>query len=992
VLGLRPGDDPANVSPGVGGTRLRSAAYPVLLALIRLRAAPGRSLLVALGIATGAAMLALALGGSVAVRDRAVAEELARIGPSDSSLQVVWSGVPAQAAVSVGTLDADARSALTSIVPGKPFGVSLFRQARFGGAFINLGGVDGLGRWVRLSSGRLPQKCTPQLCELVLVQGAGAVPHLPFLRVVGRGRLARGAPLRAFFGAPGANRPPLLLAEGALAVGRLPLPDADLIARTYGWVLPVASGSVHDWEIPSLAHRVDVAGVRLGSVDPVFSVAAPLDALASVHAKARVAGQRLLLVGGDVAVLLLAFAVFAAARLRRDVGDARRRLTWRGARWSQLATFTAVESAVVAVTAVCVGWAAGAGFAALLARSLDAQAGPVLAHSVVSGRGAVLAVGLAVGAASVVVASLRAEIASFGTRTLTTADLAAIGAVGAVLLAVARGDASADAVGDGTGAFLLLLPALVVFAASVAIARLLAPGFRALGRAGGPLPMRLAAVSLARRGGTALVASAFLVVSVGIALFAVSYRATLERGQRDQAAFAVPADYVLSEDLERLVTVQQVPPRLLANLGGAVGVARASGDLRGRGVTLLGLPERSLGEVRGWRNRPTADALRSLGPTEYLRGFDLRSGRFELPVTVQGGPVTIALNVLKPRGDFAVVPLGTAAAGTRVLRARVPEGGRVVALRLSLPAIAAFLAGHRESGTTLSVSNASRGVLKLDPPFASWIGTGGIRVTDGEIHYLVNRAAVSLLRPRQPTDGVPVPVLATPSLAALGDVLSLTVNDAPLTVQVVGVTRYVPSISGDAIVADRDRVVTAVNTARPGALVPNEVWVFRASSQAAALLQRDPLDRLAVTSHMERLHELRADPLARGTLVLLSVTALVALALALVGLLLTVVTDRRDESGELFDLRAQGATAGELRRYLRLRASLVAIAGIAGGLATGAILVTLVSDVVSVTAGATTPLPPLVVSLDWPLLLLGGCAFAVAAAVFVSWATTRRLA
>jgi ABC-type antimicrobial peptide transport system permease subunit len=126
--------------------------------------------------------------------------------------------------------------------------------------------------------------------------------------------------------------------------------------------------------------------------------------------------------------------------------------------------------------------------------------------------------------------------------------------------------------------------------------------------------------------------------------------------------------------------------------------------------------------------------------------------------------------------------------------------------------------------------------------------------------------------------------------------------------------------------------------------------------------------------------------------VLLSVTALVALALALVGLLLTVVTDRRDESGELFDLRAQGATAGELRRYLRVRASLVAIAGIAGGHATGAILVTLVSSVVSVTAGATTPLPPLVVSLDWPLLVFGGCAFAVAAAVFVSGATTRRVA
>src|SRR6266545_5207576 len=276
----------------VDGTRLRSAAYPVRLALVRLRAAPGRAALVALGIAAGAAMLGLAVGGSAAVRDRAVGEELARIGPSDASLQVVWSGVPAQASVSVAALDADARTALRSVVPGpgRPFGVSLFRQASFGGAFVNLGGVDGLARWVRLRSGRLPKVCGPRLCELVLVDGSGALPRLPFLRVVGRATFARDAPLRAYFGAGGERRPPLLLAEGALAVGALPLPDAELIPRTYGWVLPVAPESLHDWEIPALAHRVEAADVRLGAVDPVFSFAAPLDALESVHAKARVAG------------------------------------------------------------------------------------------------------------------------------------------------------------------------------------------------------------------------------------------------------------------------------------------------------------------------------------------------------------------------------------------------------------------------------------------------------------------------------------------------------------------------------------------------------------------------------------------------------------------------------------------------------------------------------------------------------------------------------
>jgi hypothetical protein len=233
-------------------------------------------------------------------------------------------------------------------------------------------------------------------------------------------------------------------------------------------------------------------------------------------------------------------------------------------------------------------------------------------------------------------------------------------------------------------------------------------------------------------------------------------------------------------------------------------------------------------------------------------------------------------------------------------------------------------------------------------------------------------------------------VLATPAVAALGDVFSLTVNGAPLTVQVVGTVPLVPSVAGDAIVADRDRVATALNAARPGALVPSEVWVLHANADAAALLQQDPFRQLAVTSHAARLHELRADPLARGTLAILSATALAAVVLALVGLLLTVVTDLRDESGELFDLQAQGMTIRELRRYLRVRAALVGLAGVAGGVATGAILVALVSSVVAVTAGATTPLPPLVVSFDWPLLVVGLIVFAVAAAALINGATARR--
>ena len=153
--------------------------------------------------------------------------------------------------------------------------------------------------------------------------------------------------------------------------------------------------------------------------------------------------------------------------------------------------------------------------------------------------------------------------------------------------------------GDGDGDLTLLLPALVTFAAAVLVARLLRPSLRGVERLarGRSLGLRLASLSLARNPGYAVVATAFLVVSFGLALFAESYRATLVRGERDQAAHRVPLDYVVREDLRRLIPVQDAAS--LERFGELPGVEVAPvlrltggvGRLEGEsGITLLGLP------------------------------------------------------------------------------------------------------------------------------------------------------------------------------------------------------------------------------------------------------------------------------------------------------------------------------------------------------------------------------------------------------------------
>ena len=61
---------------------------------------------------------------------------------------------------------------------------------------------------------------------------------------------------------------------------RAPLPDAPLIARTYGWIVPVAPRSIHDWQLAGLDTRLDRAQSTLEQRSDIFTIAAPTGTIA----------------------------------------------------------------------------------------------------------------------------------------------------------------------------------------------------------------------------------------------------------------------------------------------------------------------------------------------------------------------------------------------------------------------------------------------------------------------------------------------------------------------------------------------------------------------------------------------------------------------------------------------------------------------------------------------------------------------------------------
>jgi hypothetical protein len=253
------------------------------------------------------------------------------------------------------------------------------------------------------------------------------------------------------------------------------------------------------------------------------------------------------------------------------------------------------------------------------------------------------------------------------------------------------------------------------------------------------------------------------------------------------------------------------------------------------------------------------------------------------------------------------------------------------------------------------------------------------------LRFVVNNASDAIVRPHEPLEGELVPIVATPAIARGADasgIVALHAENHVIDAKVVATTRYFPSIDGDAVVADLSTWLATANTLEPGVAAPSELWT-RVRPPARTPLQ--------VTSQHAREHELTSDPLARGAMSLLVVTAVVGLVLAAVGLLLTVVADGRDESGALYDLSAQGATPAQLRRHVLLRAAVVGALGLLGGLAAGAIVAALVVAVVTVTAAAENALPPLTLRLDWPLVAAALAALTAGAAAAALAAARRSL-
>ena len=744
-------------------TLLRSVLYPLRLVRARLSKWSGPVVLVVLGIAAGASVVVGGRAGALVAQDRAVAQAVERIPDGSRSVRAVWFGVPGQSGEPQPVLDRQARAALGHVVAADARALVLFRESTIGGTFAGLGGVEGLGTQVVLRSGRLPAECRPDRCEVLRLRGAGGrLPEPEGLKLVEVGTAAlKNRLLFGDFLAPTDNAldaaevspafaraaryhrpapPPLFLAEGVRVLAGAPALDSSY--RSYAWVTPLEAGRPRLWEVDDLADSVARARSELQAVTSSFDLVAPVEELREAQATSRAAGRRLGIVGGEAAALLFAFALLAAMTLRTDLAAARRRLAWYGARGWQLVLLTVAESSALALAGTVLGVVVGALGGAFVAHRAGAPVGEILSRSAFSAQGLGLALLVVAAATAVLVAAVASRSSRVAPVRFSLVDAAALAAVLLVLLELWRGDDEGDLV--------LLLPALVTFAAAVLVGRALRPALRLVERLsrGRSLGVRLASLSLSRNPGYAVVATAFLVVSFGLALFAESYRATLARGERDQAAQRVPLDYVVREDLRRLIPVQDAASldrfdRLGVEVAPVLRVTGSVARLEGEsGITLLGLPPATLPQLHGWRDSDASvsrqELVRRIDAARPLKGVRLPPDLKRLRFAATSSKVRLFAEIEAPNGQFVRVesngPIPPEARGGRLAGIAIEPNTRLV-----------------ERGADAGKALKGSVVIALpDVPGAldGWIGVGGARIEGARVDYTLTNTVATRIRPQ----------------------------------------------------------------------------------------------------------------------------------------------------------------------------------------------------------------------------------------------------
>ncbi len=981
----------------------------VLLVRARLTHRRQATALVALAVAASIVVLGALLGVGTIAADLATRSALAELSGADRAIGVH------QLVDDAGTeaaSDPRVRVAIAELgdLGGPILRATVLRPPRVAARVV---GIDGIDRWFDLTSGRFPAAC-PNTgdCEVLRVGtrvfdsgvgrlGSAIVIGERTFTIVGVATPVPNLPIDV--GDPNVLQ---LAVEGQ--AGLASATSTETVPRIGYWISELDPGRIHAWTLEALDTRLAALRRDLGG-DRSFLVTAPERALESVRDRADVAIGRIVFISSLVLGVLLAFAAFAASVERADVALEARRLRIAGARRVERTLFLALEAGIPAALGLAIGIAAAVAVVGSLAVVTDEPAVEVIVRSLGAPGSIGLMLGVALLSAAAVFVGMHPAAATWAQPrriALTALPLAAVLAWDQA----SRGSlGAADLAQRSLAPTALLLPGLLGLAVILGSLVLLPPVLRTIARWSrrAPVPLRMAAVSLARDPLRPAATLTLLAFSLGAAVLGITYSATLRAGAADEAAFRTGLDVRVQSFTAEGRFVTEVLPRLE---GGILGpdvdvhpIVRSEAEsASGIPLLLTGLEPGILADFRRWRDDyadgtpgALAAAIEMPGPWE-LPGHILPPGVPELEVDVEssGDPIRLDAIIERSDGTYDRLELGELAGGPQAFHVPLgtpdelaafgpgaPIGWRIVGLLAINGGPSAF--GGPNPGAAQTAELRVRNLPEIADPGAV------LPIRAAELR------SPQLIRASVRTDGLVLSALVSPALAedvdGSGELAITTASGLALRLRPVGVVHHFPTQldAGAAIaVVDEGPLRLAMTAREPGSGVPNQVLLAAqdgdAAARAVATLSADPFPPLAIEDRRAIEADLAGDPFAMGIAWALAVGAVAGVLLSLAGVLLGTTAELGDDTGELRDLALLGVRPSGLRRLIALRATLLAAAGAVAGTLIGIGLGWVTSVVVAVGGAGTEPLPPLVlVTPPGPiLLLLAGIPALVAGAVW----------
>ncbi|MEN3305091.1 MAG: hypothetical protein V7603_1293, partial [Micromonosporaceae bacterium] len=566
-------------------------------------------------------------------------------------------------------------------------------------------------------------------------------------------------------------------------------------------------------------------------------------------------------------------------------------------------------------------------------------------------------------------------------------------------LALSRGTVTAGGLASRTDPLLLALPVLFVVCGGLLVGRvwpvLAGAGARLLPHRF--LAGRLGLLGALRRPLRPVATAAFFAAASGIVVFAAGYQATLRQGAAEQATFAVPLSATVATgatlaqplDVARLADYAATAPGVAVHpvLRTDTGIRLSANETLTAQV--LGVDPAALRAIPAWDHvvggvgAASAARLITTSTTQHDILVPAGSTRIAVPATGDLAQVTLTAWLRSADGRDQSVPLrlsGGALSGSvpANLTAPVRLFAVVLAQSSDYTTIQQHHLGEGGTGTQALSGHVTLGPARFDgggsdavPDWSGWGSTAAeVRVTDRDLtvgYRLTGNRIV--LRPGAGALAAPIPVLADPVTAAAAGkrLLPLVMNgNQPVPARVVGTAPRFPTLGTRFLVADAAALAAALDAQEPGTGSVTEVWLAAPPGSTRALsraLAAAPYDQLQVSVRDTRTRQLEADPLARGASALLSASALLALLIAALSVVLLVVAERRDESTELYAWESDGLPPRTLRLSLFARACAVVAVAVPGGLVIGVVLSTVTTRLVTVTAVGTTPNPPLFLAI-----------------------------